>query len=455
MMKSSMIDIPYVELRPYQVDFWNKFIDSIIEKKNDVRTFIINASRRSGKDTIAMNAVAAKALVDKGTYLILFPTIAAAKRTMVTSLDAHTGLNKVEEAFGPFMVHFNKTTMEIILINGSNIILGGVEDAGRYRGMGVKGVVISEYAHCPQSIDVDAIISPMLVESDGFKIYITTPNGHNHFHNLVKRVLKGKDPYTYYFFQPVSVTKHLTTEQLEKSLTDLQNSFGDEMGEMIFDQEYNCGFHEGSLSSVYSKYEIDSILAEEKIHYDPLYPLYVVMDLGWSDNNALWVFQIIDGRIYFIDAYQNNRKPIAHYTDWIKRNYNSDAIVILPHDGRNETLAGDGNSIEDMIKKLGFTVEHVPRSNRVNERILTVRSYFKVIKINSDLDDGIHALRNYSFKLLKEEAIMSSKPKHDAYSDYADSFGYGVQFADILQSKKKKRGLRRFLPDDFMPWPSN
>ena len=444
--EENVFECPNFDMRHYQQPIWDVFKENILKGEGNINHIIINGSRRSGKDKLSCQMLLAKAAQEVGTYLYLFPNINAARRTMIDTPDIHSGMTKRQENFDHVTEKFNSQTMRLELKNGSVIIFGGAKEGDRYRGMGVKGAVLSEYAHY-DSPNIDAILSPQLRETNGFKITITTPNGYNFFHNLVQN--SHYDDRTKYFNQPVSETKHMTAEQLESAKQDLINSFGKDIGNMLFQQEYHVEFHAGSIGSVYSTEDIDGILSEDHIFFDPNYKIYAIFDLGWKDNTAIWIMHDNFAHICVLDSYQNNRKDHIHYCDWIKENWGEDVIVVLPHDGKRRTMDGEGVSIAEKIEMQGLAVENLGVTT-IHERIMCVRSFFPVIKMNKGLE-GETSLRNYSYKLLKEQAILSTKPIHDRWSDYADSFGYGIQFLEIKRNKSSavKKIKNKQLPIDF------
>ena len=68
-------------------------------------------------------------------------------------------------------------------VNGKTSVIEfkGSDREDKLRGAGLKGVVLDEYAFQKES-DWDKVVGPMLVQTDGWAIFITTPNGvANHF----------------------------------------------------------------------------------------------------------------------------------------------------------------------------------------------------------------------------------------------------------------------------------
>ena len=445
---NNFIDVPG-KLRHYQVPIWNSFGYNYLEGKGKVRNFIVNAARRSGKDHIASMAIKAAALKNVGTYMIIFPTTTDARSIMMENIDPYSGKSKLDMYFGDVMTSFNKTSKVMTLCSGSVIRLAGLNDCAKYRGSSINGVAISEYAHC-LSNEIEEVLSPMLNEVKGFKFIVTTPDGQNHFYDLVERVKDGKDPRTVYFEQPVSYTKHLDDEQLEGSLQDLINRYDHELGQMMFEQEYYCIFHEGSAGSIYSQEDISHSISDKQLAVDANKPLYASFDIG--GNTAVCIFQDDGQHINFIDSHEKYAKDIGYYVEWIKSNYSNRVICVVPHDGNRETIENDFITLGKKIEKLGLQVRHLKRCKTKQERIEIVRMYWPVIKINKDLD-VTNALRHYKYKLDRDKAVTTYRPVDNQYTHYADSFGYAIRFIDNERENMPKNDIyTKSIGSDFGLW---
>lgn len=76
----------------------------------------------------------------------------------------------------------NETELFVELTNGSTISLKGADNPDSLRGVGINGLILDEYAFCdPYAWDV---LRPLLTDRKGWVIFISTPNGYNHFYEL-------------------------------------------------------------------------------------------------------------------------------------------------------------------------------------------------------------------------------------------------------------------------------
>lgn len=151
----------------------------IAEALLDYKYVVVRAGRRFGKSSLALNLVFREALHNPGRYWIIAPEYKQAKSIYWRDL--------VDE-FIPKDLILKKNDSELILeiksfVDGKKSVIEfkGSDNENTLRGAGLKGVVLDEYAFQKESV-WDKIIGPMLVQTNGWALFITTPNGvANHF----------------------------------------------------------------------------------------------------------------------------------------------------------------------------------------------------------------------------------------------------------------------------------
>lgn len=140
---------------------------------------VVRAGRRWGKSAFALNTVLREAIFNPGRYWIIAPEYTQAKsiywRDLVTEYVPKDLVVKRND---------NELILEIYSkdpTKNSIIEFKGSDREDKLRGAGLKGVVLDEYAFQKDTV-WDKIVSPMLVQTDGWALFITTPNGvANHF----------------------------------------------------------------------------------------------------------------------------------------------------------------------------------------------------------------------------------------------------------------------------------
>jgi hypothetical protein len=128
----------------------------------------------------------------------------------------------------------------IELPNKSRIYLFGADNPDSLRGMGLWGVVFDEYSQQPSNIFTE-IISPCLLDHNGYVIWIGTPKGKNEFFRLYEKGLKTDNWLS--LLLKVLDTNIFTKEQLDNERVN--------MSKEEYEQEYNCSFEASIKGSIY------------------------------------------------------------------------------------------------------------------------------------------------------------------------------------------------------------
>jgi hypothetical protein len=143
----------------------------------------------------------------------------------------------------------HETELSITLVNGSVITLCGANNYNDLRGSGVDFVVFDEFAFMKLEAWKE-IIRPALATAKGHALFLSTPDGFNHFYDFY---MKGMD-----ILKKAWKSWHFTTldggwvdeEEIEEMRNDLDTR--------TFDQETNASF-EASSGRVYYAFSDDNI----------------------------------------------------------------------------------------------------------------------------------------------------------------------------------------------------
>lgn len=253
----------------------------IAEATLKYRRVVVRAGRRMGKSALAINIVLREALHNPGRYWVIGPEYKQAKsiywRDLVAKYIPKELIIKSNE---------NDLILEIMsAVPGKTSIIEfkGSDHEDTLRGAGLEGVVLDEYAFQKESV-WDKIISPMLIQTGGWALFITTPNGvANHFKkfwdNAVSLEADGsKDWKTFHFTSydyqgPDWQRMHSELDEERKRLT-----------EEYFTQEYLAEFAK-FVGLIYTGFD-------EKVHVrdfevDESWSFYRSIDFGATDPNAV------------------------------------------------------------------------------------------------------------------------------------------------------------------------
>jgi hypothetical protein len=167
--------------------------------------------RRAGKDSCALNLTARDMFRRVGTYWHLFPEQAQARRAVWNGIDS-AGRRIIDQVLPP-KVRARTSGQEMLIetLNGSIWQMAGSDNFDSLVGSNPIGVVFSEWSLAnPEAWEY---IRPILVENDGWALFIYTPRGRNHGYGTYLRALEADN----WFSEKLTVedTGLITPAQIE------------------------------------------------------------------------------------------------------------------------------------------------------------------------------------------------------------------------------------------------
>lgn len=427
-----LIELPNQwQCRPYQDALWRYLAAG---GKRAVAVW----HRRSGKDDIALHWTATAAMERVGTYWHMLPQANQARKAIWDAVDPHSGQRRIDRAFP---VELRDTTREQDMLirfkNGSTWQVIGSDSYNSLVGSPPVGVVFSEYALAdPNSW---AFLRPILLENDGWAVFISTPRGRNHFQRMFDYA--AKDGHWFGQLLTVRDTGAVSEEAIERERRELAAERGDDEADNIINQEYFCSFDAAIPGSYYGKI-IARAEAEGRITqvpHDPRLPVETAWDLGVGDSTAIWFVQQTRFGVNVIDYYESSGVGADHYAKVCKDRGYLYSGHYLPHDADDREWGNNASSRVDTLKSLGVKpVRVLPRASvddGINAvRVLLPRCWFDAVKCERGLD----ALRQYQKSWDEKNRAFSLKPLHDWSSHGADAFRY---LAQGLKPTPEQRGL--------------
>lgn len=434
--------------RPHQ----KKFL-SVANRK--VRNAYLVWHRRAGKDLTAFNFLIKESQKKVGTYIYCMPTFAQCKRNIWDAIttDGTKFLDCIPEEI---LDSKNESELQIKFKNGSIIQLASAEKYNRLRGINARGFILSEFAFMHPN--VLKVISPVLLESGGFLIILTTPNGKNHAFTLWEEVQQHPETWFTELLNvrmtkredgsPVMTEEEVLRVQKEQGLTDEEVK-----------AEYYCSF-DGAISGTY--YEKLLITAEQEgrigsFPWNPKLPVYTAWDIGVNDTTAIWFYQLPFGSVNIIDHYENEGEGVEHYVRYINQKpymYPLTNAHFVPHDFKNRIfgIAGSNGAksafdtaVELQQGKNNFFA--IPKS-RVATGIQEVRSILSICNFNrATCGLGLSALREYHAQYNDMTKTSSIKPVHDWASNSADAF----RMLALSIPNKKRQKTQEELDEEVNP----
>lgn len=422
------IQLPASGWRPrqYQSRLW-----AALEAGN--KRLVEVAHRRWGKDEVALHWAAIAGHLRPATYWHMLPEAAQARKAIWEAINPHTGKRRIDEAFP---IELRATTREnemfIKLKSGSTWQVVGSDNYNSLVGAPPVGVVLSEYALAdPRAW---AYLRPILEENGGWAVFISTPRGRNHLVKMVE--MARSEPGWWCEVSSAKDTGVFSPEQLEAIKREMIAENGPDDGTALFEQEYLVSFDAPLVGAFYARQISDAEKAGRVrvVQYDPMAPVETAWDLGFSDDTAIWWFQVIAGEVRVLDYYASHGQTVEHYCDVIRDrgrergwSYGIDQTEErhwVPWDAAPKTLASGGKSIVEQAWALGVRMRLVANLSAEDGiqavRQMLPRCYFDKVRCK----DGIEALRNYQREWDGERRVFRRLPLHNWASHGSDAFRY-------------------------------
>jgi len=377
------------------------------------RWSVIVAHRRCGKTVLCINDLIYRALMDdkeQGRYAYVAPYLSQSKSI------AFDYLLKYSQ---PVLAKANQSELWVELVNGARIRLFGADNPDTLRGLYLDGVVLDEYADMKPSI-FGAVIRPLLADRKGWATFIGTPKGHNAFWEVYNNATQDKSWY-------VKVLRASQTGLLEQSELD---DAAKTMTQDQYLQEFECDFESAILGAYFGK-EMRALTDGgriREIEYDPLFPVHTAWDLGYSDDTAIWFFQVVHGEIRCLDYHSSNGQPVAFYAGILQSREKERGYVYgthwLPHDARAKTLSSNRSVIEQLGDKIPLKSIKIAPNLKLQDGIQASRLALTRTWFDHKCTDGIECLRQYQREYDEDKKVFRDKPRHDWTSHGADAFRY-------------------------------
>jgi phage terminase large subunit len=406
--------------------------------------------RRWGKDSTAVNLMAVSAMLWPGNYAYMFPTANQGRSALWDNFDIRRGANMMELAFPEeIRRRTNHQQMFIELRNGSTIQVVGSDNYNHLVGTNYFGIVFSEWALSdPESW---AYMRPILTENQGWALFITTPRGKNHAHEMWLAA-KSEPEHWYTELSTVDDSGIIPNERLEVDHREYAKLYGEIQGEAFFRQEFFCDFESPILGAVYAdalRYlETEGRVCPLKV--EPGIKVHTAWDLGYSDATAIWFIQCMGRTYHLIGYYESFGAPLSHYVEKLNELKFTNKWLYgshyLPHDVKAHEL-NTGMSRLQTLEALGIEPEVVP-PHHLLDGINATRRVLDRCKIDpTRCAAGLDALKNYRYEWRDKHRIWAPHPRHDWASHGADALRtWATGFADPSFAAEHAKRIRRTEP---------
>lgn len=400
--------------RDYQMPAWKAL-------ESGKKRALLIWHRRAGKDDVCLHWAATQGIQRAGNYWHMLPEYEQARKSVWNAINPHTGLRRIDEAFPQAIRRRTREDQMLIeLANGSTWQLVGSDNYNSLVGSPPVGVTASEWALADPA--AWGYLSPILRENGGWAVFITTPRGKNHAHDMFQG-FQG-NPEWYVERLTINDTKALGPEDIDAVRREYRATYGDDQGESLFSQEYLCSFDAAVLGAYYAG-ELRKAEESKRIGVVPIDPateVHTAWDLGISDSTAIWFWQQ-GAALRLVDYLEVQGQGLESIVRTLKAKGYNYGRHILPHDAEVREL-GTGKTRREMLESMGLgRIEIAPKlavEDGINAaRLMLARCWFDAEKCAR----GIEALKNYRTRI-DEKRRIALGPLHDWSSHGADAFRY-------------------------------
>ncbi len=315
----------------------------------------------------------------------------------------------------PLIADANEQQMTLTLVNGVKISLFGADNAdGQIRGLGLSGVYMDEFGDFKPSV-FGNVIRPALSDKQGWAVFAGTPKGKNQFWDIYETARRIPDEW-FVLRLPASDSGLLPQSEL--------NAAKAQLSEDQYLQEYECSFEAAILGAFFgTEMRQAEPRINERVVFEPGYPVHTAWDLGYRDDTAIWWYQVVGGEVRVIDFFAVSGADIRAIAEVVVNKGYQYGKHHLPHDARAKSLQTGRSIVEQLADHLGINHLSVVPNIGLQDGIQAIRQMLPRTWFNSvKCGDGIEALRQYQREYDEDKKAFRASPRHDWTSHPADAF---------------------------------
>lgn len=375
---------------------------------------VLCCGRRWGKTTLAVDQIKGQAALPNSRIAYIAPTYQQAR---------DIAWEQLKKDCTDAAETINESRLEIVLVNGSKIVLRGWEAIETLRGQKFNLVVLDEVAMMRDFWrNWEEVIRPTLTDAKGEGIFISTPKGFNHFYDLYQKQYEDDDFVSYHY--TTYDNPFIPVEEIEKAKKELT--------EDRFAQEYQADFRK-TEGLVYKEFNRDKHIYT--LEAPPYVKLIAGVDFGYTNPAAiLTIVKDEDSRYWVDEEWYKTQKTDAQIADYISAQQYNEVYPDPESAGGIAELERRGVNVRDVIKN----------KDSVRNGIQTVRELFKSNRlfIHSSCKNLINELETYVYPERKSNANENENPIKE--NDHAlDALRYALSMDSIQTSAR----LSVFVPD--------
>ena len=420
--------------RPYQMRAWGAL-------EGGKKRVLLVWHRRSGKDDVGLHWAATQIVQRPGTYWHMLPAYAQARKAIWDAVDPHKGVRRIDIAFPKAIRETTREdTMSIRFKNGSYWHLVGSDNYDSLVGTPPVGIVASEWALADPN--AWGYIRPILLENDGWALFVTTSRGRNHAAKMFEDY--REDPEWHVELLKANETGVFDAKQLEVERREYVNDFGEEAGNALFEQEYMCSFDAPTFGAFFAA-ELRRMEDDDRVTNIPIDRAISVdtsWDLGYSDSTAIWFIQSVGKERRLIDYHEASGMGFDYYAKILKDKGYVYGNHYFPHDIAQSMIGMEKSRLET-LRGLGIQATVVPKGS-VEDGINATRRLLDTCWLDRKrCSRGLDCLRAYRREWDEKGKVWKPKPYHDWASHGADALRtFAVGFMERYPRATQQRYSR-------------
>ena len=302
----------------------------------------------------------------------------------------------------------NEVDLSIELVNGSRIELKGGESADNLRGASLSNVVLDEAAYIPQDA-WEMVIRPALADQRGSAFFISTPAGHNHFHEMWEQAADLDDWQT--FSYSTIDGGNVPPEEVELARRTLD--------ERTFKQEFLASFETFS-GRVFPEFDDANVAADIQ---DSGGPVLVGLDFNVGVMAGVICSKVGD-TLHQWDEIAVKNSNTDEVAQMLRQRFPDRRIICYPDPtGRARKTSAAGATDHGILRKYGLEVV-APKSpwsvkdrlNATNWLICNAEGQRRMF-IHPRCKNTIKGYRSVTFKEGAEDFVVDKDPGLEHWQD--------------------------------------
>lgn len=424
------------------------------------KRIILNWGRQTGKTVLAVNYTWIEAIKRQGRYFIVFPTYQQAYDALWSQYIGFIPkeiINKVDQQRLTITLHY--LDADITLPTGekvkiqhdpdkppSTIELKGsdTETADRLRGAKVSGFVFDEYAyHDPEKWE--NVFEPMMATTDGWAMFISSPEGFNHFWDMWEYAQKRpKDWFA------LHATAYDNPDVPKSFLKKKKRELLDMGKENTWYQQYMAEFRQME-GLVYKDFHRDLSVFNEFGKMPSSGTRVAGIDFGFTNPTAVVFFLIdYDGNWWLYDEIYEKERTMDEIANIIKQKMAGDKILWFAADSAQPehiaTLGKYGVPVVPVVKTRDAITRGIDLCRElVKPRVQLEGDPKPKLFIHSSCVNFIKEIQSYRYPPTNKHAGMNRNDKEEPLKE-DDHLMDAWRYARLVQQDKPNH--RFDFPED-------